>query len=190
MKFGNGGGELSYGELLAFDCCCLYVDERIFGCGGIGNIIEGINEVNRSIGSGCCMDLKDRMLVGCHVVHFSIVGLFFGPKGFPRVPDFWAMGSLFNCLYASLNMPMEMACVDPGVDHYFGADGDCCISCKGLELFFLLDVDSKRFIVVYWLDEEGFVVINHVFGDEGKAVEYVEDDLVEGALAVPFIRVP
>ena len=50
---------------------------------------------------------------------------------------------------------------DPGVDHCFGADGDFLIGSKRLALFLLLDVDSKRFIDIHGLVDEGFVVINH-----------------------------
>ena len=108
LKFGNFESELSDGKLLAFDCCGLYVNGRIFGYGGIGEIIEGINQVSGSIYSCCCMDPKDRMLAGCHVVHFLMVGEFLGPKGFPRVPGFLGNGTSFPLLVCVI----EHACGD------------------------------------------------------------------------------
>ena len=113
LKLGNSGGELSDGELLAFDCCGLHVNKRIFGRGSIGKIIKGINEISGSIGSSCCMDPKDRMLVSCHVMHFWIVGDAGVQKVFRVFQVFWAIGSLFHCLYVSLNMPVETACLTP-----------------------------------------------------------------------------
>ena len=58
---------------------------------------------------------------------------------------------------------------NPSVEDGFGADGDFCISSKGLALLLFFGVDGKRFAYVHGLVKEGFVVIDHGFGDEGKA---------------------
>ena len=91
---------------------------------------------------------------------------------------------------ASVQRLLCNSMLDPCVDHCFGADGDFCISCKRLALFLLFDVDSKGLIDVHGLVEEGFVVVNHDFDDEGEAVKDMEDNCMEGALVVSFIMVP
>ena len=78
----------------------------------------------------------------------------------------------------------------PGEEHGFGVDGDFCIGSKGLTLLLFFDVDDKRFVYIHGLVEEGFVVIDHGVGDEGKVVKDLEDYVQEGALVVPFIGIP
>ena len=70
------------------------------------------------------------MLVGCHVTHFSIVGEFFCPEGFPRVPDFLGNGKPLPLLVCTVEHAGGDSMFDPSVDHCFVADGDFCIGSK------------------------------------------------------------
>ena len=80
--------------------------------------------------SSCCMGPKDRMLVGCHVVHFLMVSKFLGPKGFPRVPGFLGDGKSLPFLVCIIEHACGDGMFDPDVDHCFGADGDFSLAAK------------------------------------------------------------
>ena len=59
-----------------------------------------------------------------------------------------------------------------------------------MALFLFFDVDLEGFVDVHGLVEEGFVIINYGFGDEGKLIKNMEDNVVKSVLIVSFIQVP
>ena len=75
------------------------------------------------------------------------------------------------------------------MDHCFGADEDFCIGGKQLELILFFDVDRKGFVDIHGLVKDGFVVIHHGLGDEGKLVKNMENDVVKSALIILFIQI-
>ena len=130
MKLGNSGGELSDGELLAFDCCCLHVNKRIFGFGGMVRLSRALMRSVRALEAVVCMNPKGRILVGCHVMHFSMDCEFLGPEVFPRVPGFLVDEKSLPLLVCIIEHANGDSMFDPSVDHCFSADGDFCISSK------------------------------------------------------------
>ena len=119
-----------------------------------------------------------------------MVGEFLHPKCHPCFPCFLGYWKLLPLFVGIIEHAHQHVIFYLGVDHCFGADGDFHISNEGLTLLLFFDVDSKRFVYIHGLVEKGFVVLDHGFGDECKAVKNVEDDVMEGALVVPFIGIP
>ena len=80
------------------------------------------------------MNAQNGMSVGCHMVHVVMVSEFLCPKCLPYLSCFLGHGKLLLLLLGIIEHAHQFSMFYPGVDNCFGADGDFCVSSKGLTL--------------------------------------------------------